>query len=360
MESEPEFVGGDRRLRRRSWFALLVLAGLAGGVWLVLGYRQAKSAAQPVSADAPRAGKIAAGVGCIGRVEPEGGVIVVAAAPLLGQVPVIARLLVKEGQMVAPGETIAILDSLPQLESAVRQADARIAVAQSRLAQLQAGPRPGDVLALKAEVARLESESNAARQELQREEALARQDFIPRVQVEAARVKSQDADRLFDAARDRLASLTEVRASDLNLARAELAAAEVDRDRARIEREGGIIRSPVRARVIAVVARAGEAVGPGGVVTLADTSRMNVVAEIYETDIARVHPGEHAVISSPSLPQSIQGVVDWISPQIGSRTLPVDPSAPPDQRVYQARIRISQPELLAHRIDSRVDVLIEP
>jgi len=302
----------------------------------------------------------AIGVGCTGRVEPEDGIIVVAAAPVLGRTAVIAKVLVEEGQMVAPGQTIALLESLPDLESAVKQADARVAVAQSRLAQLAAGARAGDVLALKADLARLEVEANAAKQELDREEALASKDYVPRVQVDAARLKSQDAEGLLEAARHKLESLTEVRDSDLNLAKAELASAEADRDRARIEVEAGTIRSPARARVIQIVARAGEAVGAGGVVTLADTNRMDVVAEVYETDIARVHPGQKAVISSQSFSNTIEGVVASISPQVESISTPVDPSQSPDQRVYQARIRVKQPELLAQRIHSKVNVLIEP
>jgi HlyD family secretion protein len=293
-------------------------------------------------------------------VEPENGVIVVAAAPVLGRTPVIAKLLVEEGQMVASGQTIAVLEALPDLEGAVQQAEARVAVAQSHLEQLSAGARTGDVLALQSDIARMEDESKAAKQDLDRQEALLRKDFIPRVQVETARLKSENADRLLEAARHRLDSLTEVRESDTNPAKAELAAAEADRDRARVEEKNGTIRSPAHARVIQIVAHAGEAVGPGGVVTLADTNRMAVVAEIYETDIARVHLGQKAVIRSESLSDPLEGVVGWISPQIESLSTPAEPSQSPDQRVYQARINVKNSKLLAQRIHAKVNVLIQP
>ena len=176
--------------------------------------------------------------------------------------------------------------------------------------------------------------------------------------------KRIDRDRLFIRKRELFhpasIPLTDVRDSDLNLAKAELASAEADRDRARVEESAGTIRSPVKGRVIQVVARSGEAVGPGGVVVIADTSRMSVIAEIYETDIARVHPGQHAVVTSESFRGSIKGTVGWVSPQITTLNLPVDPSAPPYQRVYQARIDVDRPEALADRIHSKVTVLIEP
>jgi HlyD family secretion protein len=345
---------------RIKWAAIFLIAALAGGAWWLFENRQGKSVAQPVSANA--AGRVGTpvGVGCIGRVEPENGIIVVAASPALGRTPVIAKLLVQEGQMVAPGEVIATLQSLPDLEAAVQQEEARVAIAKSRLAQLEAGARPGDVLALKSELARLQTESNAARQELDQKQALGQKDFVPRVQVDEARLKSEDSDRLLEAARHRLESLTEVRESDVNLAKSELAAAQADLDRARIEQNAGTVRSPVRARVIRIVARAGEAVGPDGVVTLADTSRMDVIAEVYETDIVRVHPGQKAVISSASLASPLEGVVRSISPQIENRSLPMEPSEAADERVYQTRISVDHPEMLAQRINAKVNVLIEP
>ena len=58
-----------------------------------------------------------------------------------------------------------------------------------------------------------------------------------------------------------------------------------------MEASAGTIRSPAKGRVLQIVARPGEAVGPAGVVTIADTSSIDVIAQIYETDIARVHPG---------------------------------------------------------------------
>lgn len=359
--SEPDLVGAERLRRPRfRWTAILAIVAIAGAGALWLESRWGKPPARPAAVSAASTSAAAVGVGCTGRVEPEDGVIVVAATPALGRTPVIDRLLVKEGQLVAPGQVIALLQSLPDLASAVKQADARVAVAQSRIAQLEAGARTGDVLALKSDLERLEIESNAARQELQREESLVRKDFVPRVQVDTARVKAEEAQRLLDAAHHRLESLTDVRDSDLNLAKAELASAEADRDRARVEESAGTIRSPVKGRVIQVVARSGEAVGPGGVVAIADTSRMSVIAEVYETDIARVHPGQRAVISSESFRGSIKGTVGWVSPQITTLNLPVDPSAPPDQRVYQARIDVDRPEALADRIHSKVTVLIEP
>ncbi len=359
--SPPDAIAsGSERGRRSLWSTILLVAVLTGGgAWLYL-----RSSGRPIehTTQVNVAGLkgIPAAVGCSGRVEPENGIVTVAAAPELGRIPVIAKLFVAEGQTVTRGHAIAILSSLPDLEAAVRQAEARLQIARSRVAQLQSGARAGDVLALQAELGRLELERKAAGQELARKEALAAKDFVPRVQVDAARLKTEEADRLLEAARHRMESLTEVRESDLNLARAEVTAAQADVERARIQQTTATISAPQTGQVVRVVARAGEAVGPDGVVTLADTAHMDVIAEIYETDIARIHSGQKARISAAWLSEPLSGVIRSISPQIESRSLPVEPSAAADQRVYQAQIRMDHPELLAHRIHAKVNVLIEP
>jgi HlyD family secretion protein len=348
--------------RGYAWLVVIAAAIVGGGAFLFVNHRGSDTA---IAAPSPVERKEIAGpVGCTGHVEPEGGITVVAAAPALGRTPVVARLMVREGQKVTAGQTIATLESLPELQGAVKQAEARVAVAQSRVAQLQAGARTGDVLALKSEIERLELESKAAHQELERKDALARKDFVPRVQVETARLKSDDLNRQLEGSRHRLESLTDVRGSDLDLARAESAAADADLNRARIQLEAGTVRAPAKGMIIQIRARAGEAVGPEGVVTLADTGRMNVIAEIYETDITRVHAGQRAVITSDLFSEPIHGVVGWISPQIENAALPLEPSAAADRRVYQARIKVDQkldhPEQLARYINAKVNVRIEP
>lgn len=344
----------------RSWRFVLFGLAIAGAALLFFLSRSGMPAAQTVRPVPATRTEDTRAVGCAGRVAPEDGITVVAAGPESGSAPVISRLFVHEGQSIAAGQIIATLQALPDLEAAVRQAEARLNVAQSRAAQLQAGARPGDVMAMKADLARMESESKAAREELARKEALAAKDYVPRVQVDAARLKAEDADRSLEAARHRLESLTEVRESDLNLAKAEVTAAQADLDRARIRQKAGAIIAPRKGRVVRVIARPGEAVGPDGVITLADTTRMEVIAEVYETDVARVHAGEKARISADWLPEALEGVVRSVSPQIASRSVPVDPSAAADQRVYQTRIQIARPELLADRINSKVNVVIEP
>src|SRR5206468_63192 len=94
-------------------------------------------------------------VSCLGRIEPEGGVLRVAVPYLLGRPSIVKAIYVKEGDYLRNGQPLAVLDGKEQLEAAVRHADARIAVARRRLEQIKAGPKKGDVAAQEAEISRL-------------------------------------------------------------------------------------------------------------------------------------------------------------------------------------------------------------
>lgn len=78
-----------------------------------------------------------------------------------------AELRVKQGDRVQVGQIIAVLDSRDRLEAAVRKAWEQVRVAQSRVAQVKAGAKTGDIDAQAATVNRLEAELNNAQVEYQ-------------------------------------------------------------------------------------------------------------------------------------------------------------------------------------------------
>ncbi|HJZ95126.1 MAG TPA: hypothetical protein VKE70_01385, partial [Candidatus Solibacter sp.] len=73
------------------------------------------------------------------------------------------ELKVQEGDWVKPGQVVAVLDSHRQLQEAVRDLNAQVVVAQSRLAIARTGARKGDLAAQQAEIARLEAALAGAR-----------------------------------------------------------------------------------------------------------------------------------------------------------------------------------------------------
>ena len=68
---------------------------------------------------------------------------------------------------------------------------------------------------------------------------------------------------------------------------------------------------------------------------------MYAIAEVYETDIAKVRNGQRATITSPVFVGNLEGTVTRIGKQIGKKdVLNTDPAADTDARVIEVRIRL--------------------
>ncbi len=206
-------------------------------------------------------------------------------------------------------------------------------VAELRVVEGQMVSR-GDVLATldtfkirQAELQRAQVASKHARKVLAREQELNATDVISEA-------------RLDEAERDVQVLDAEVAAARANLARAQVSA-------------------PIGGRVLLIHSRGGERIGPAGLLELGDTSRMYVVAEVYETDIGLVEVGQRASISSPALPHSLSGKVERIGNVIGkSDVLDLDPIARMDSRVVEVFILLDDPEVVSSLTNLQVDVEI--
>jgi HlyD family secretion protein len=141
---------------------------------------------------------------------------------------------------------------------------------------------------------------------------------------------------------------TRVRVARANLreARAALARAQV--------------RSPISGRVIEVHARQGERVGAEGIVELGRTDHMFAVAEVYETDSARVRVGQRAWVTSLALPEPLTGKVDWIRLKVAKQdALGTDPASRKDARVVEVEIRLDDSQVAQRFTHLQVEIEIE-
>jgi len=121
------------------------------------------------------------------------------------------------------------------------------------------------------------------------------------------------------------------------------------------------IRAPIAGEVLEIHARAGERVGLEGVLELGETDRMVAVAEVYETDIGLVSPGQKASISSPALAAPLTGRVERIGHKVGRLdVIGTDPIAKTDARVIEVRIALDQPEAARALTHLQVEVEIGP
>jgi HlyD family secretion protein len=94
-------------------------------------------------------------VTALGRLEPQGDILSISAPSADGR---IEQLRVKEGDRLAKGDIIAVMSSESRFKAALQQAEEQVRVAQSKLGQVQAGAKGGQIQAQRSDIARLEAE----------------------------------------------------------------------------------------------------------------------------------------------------------------------------------------------------------
>ncbi|TXS96093.1 HlyD family efflux transporter periplasmic adaptor subunit [Parahaliea maris] len=182
-----------------------------------------------------------------------------------------------------------------------------------------------------------------------------RQADLRRLQAELENARSQ-------LAREKaLASKMASAASKLEGLELEVKAAQAAVSAAEGMLDLALVRAPISGQVLYVHTRPGERVGPEGVLELGDTSRMYAVAEVYETDILNVKPGQRASVRSPALAEPVAGTVERIGLKVGRMVvLGMDPVAEADARVIEVDILLDEPETVRALTNLQVEVEITP
>lgn len=324
--------------RKKTWglglsVGLIVVAGGALTWFYLRGHEASAAAAPPSSAPA--------GVACLGHIEPKDGVLRVAAPYVEGRPALIRQLLVKPGEHVKQGQLLAVLDGRAKLEAAAAEADAEALVGRRRLEQVKAGAKPEDRSAQQAEVVRLEAAAGHAQREYQRYQKLYDTHDVTTADLDDKRTAMETLQGEMESARAKLRSLAAVRPQDIAMAESQLQAALAASREAHAALDSTQVRAPFTGQVLTIHAHQGELVSEQGILDLAQTGAMYVVADVYETDIARVRVGSGATITSELFPGALQGTVELIEKQVTQgEVLPSDPMAFVDRRVVPVKIRL--------------------
>ncbi|MEM6837907.1 MAG: HlyD family efflux transporter periplasmic adaptor subunit [Cyanobacteria bacterium P01_C01_bin.120] len=364
------------RPMRRWVIAGVAIAGVLGiGVWQVGQMRQVRlqEAAQQAAAQVE-----ITTVTALGRLEPQGEMIQLT-APTSTQESRIDQLLVRAGDRVQAGDVIAILDNRDRLQAALQRAEERVRVAAAELARVQAGAQTGELQAQRDEIARLEAERvgrlNTQRATVARLEAElqnARTEFdrystlyqrgavsaserdtrelsyttaqrqFQEAQAELARIDTASQQEV-SRARATLEQIAEVRPVDVQVAEAEFQAAQAEVAEAQANLDQATVRSPVAGQVIKIHTRPGEIIASDGIATLGQTDQMMAIAEVYQSDIAKIQVGQSATITSSAVPETLTGTVERIGLQVEpQQVVDEDPAANVDARVVEVHVRLDE------------------
>ena len=253
----------------------------------------------------------------------------------------IRQVLVEEGQRVEGGQPLAILETQPVLKAKLTKAEAEVTAAQRALdAQISV-------------IERYEAERRQAQAEARRGKQLYR-DGATSLQ----RYESLQADS--DAA---LAQLNEAIANETTL-KADVSVRQAQVKQARADLDQATVKAPSKGTILEILARAGDRVGEDGLLLIGDTTRMGVVAEVYQSDLPEIRPGQTATITASSYPGRSQNAeVIEIAQQISSQSVTSGKAGDKvDKRVVKVKLALPEESLaVASRINNlQVNVLFDP
>jgi HlyD family secretion protein len=120
----------------------------------------------------------------------------------------------------------------------------------------------------------------------------------------------------------KLAELREVRPADVSIAKSQLEKAQIAVEQRQAALRDSEVRVPVAGQILKINTQIGEQVNTTqGIVELAQTNQMYVVAEVAEVDISKIQTGQAAVITSEykSFAGELNGTVEYVGLQIGRK-----------------------------------------
>ncbi|MFN5351459.1 MAG: efflux RND transporter periplasmic adaptor subunit [Alphaproteobacteria bacterium] len=293
---------------------VFTLAGLALAFFIVKNNNQEK---KQVKITVPKT----LGVGALGRIEPQSRVIKLSHD--VGPEGVrIESILVLEGQDVQKGEAVAIFSDYNRKKAKLDVAEAEVSILE----------------------AKLENNSNQLEfsdKEFKRAKALFDKKAIAKSDFEKYEL-----------------ALKGNKTNDSSI-KAEIIAAKARLFLAEEELKQASLISPIDATVIKINARAGERVGDNGIVEIADLSKLEVVAEVYERDIPKISINQECEITVPGFNKTFKGKVNQIGYQVFKNDINnTDPLADRDNRTVEVRIDLNgqDSEKFKHLLFMKVEV----
>ncbi len=348
---------------------------LASGISIYIVKRLQNSANEEPQTPATQLLKLTT-VTALGWIEPKGKVIKLSATTST-EGNRVEQLLVQEGDTVKAGQVIAILDSRDRLATALKEAQEQVKVEQANLKRIQAGAQRGEIVAQQATVARLEAQRQGdidtqvatvdrlqaevrnATSENQRYQALYKEGAISTSQWDSKRLKLETSQKSLqeaqaqlngtqlttqqqiEEAKAKLDQIVNVPKEDVEVARAEVNRAMASLDRAKANLQQAYVKSSQDGQVFQIHVRPGELISNNGIVDIGQTSQMYVIAEVYESDINKVYPGQQVQIVGDFLPIELQGTVERKSLQVRRQNvINTDPLSNIDNRVVEVHIRL--------------------
>jgi HlyD family secretion protein len=338
--------------------AAFTLGGGCAGYWLAA--RNVSSAAPaPQRSPAPVAAP-ASVIAAPGKVEPVSEEVQVG-ADIGGK---LKSVLVEEGETVARGQTLAVIENAEYAARAAAAA-ARLAEREAALERVVNGARAMERREAQASIEEADAMLENARLNYERRRALYEKGDLSREQADLAEREYRVAHARRAAARERFALVdADARAEDRTRAEAAVALAKAELQEARALYEKTFIRAPISGVVLHKRLRAGEiasatATPPTVVVTLGDAARLRVRADVDESDVGKLRVGQAAYVTARAYgDKKFPGRVVKIGQALGRKNFRTEePTERVDTKILETLIELEAGTALP--IGLRVDAFIQ-
>jgi len=329
-------------------------------------------------------------VAALGRIEPSSEIVKLGAGSSPDRLD---SLLVERGDLVRKSQVLGYLGGYAeqiaqrdvfktQLEETKLRLSTQLDLDRARVEAAEVHQRqvlevqPQGIAAQEATIASLEARLANERSVLDAQQQLLSRGTGTRRQTDDQNSLVLQDEATLNAARARLSELrlqfesNKIEADvQIRVARATLEHMQSEFPLASIERQIALAEArarrltliaPIDGRILNILIKPGEVITGGPILAMGDTERMRAVAEVYETDIARVKIGQVATISSRALANPVRGKVVRIGGMIFKNDiLSIDPAARADARVVEVWIDLDDPAATAQLTNLTVDVRID-
>lgn len=277
-------------------------------------------------------------------------------------------------EMAAQRAKIVRIQANQQGEVAAQQATVARLAAEYRNAQADSDRfeqlyRRGAISASQWESARLKADTAQQQQReavaMLRQIQTARQAEITEAQAILARIRSGQQQQIASAAAS-LDSVAQVRPVDVQIAQAEVAAAQANLRQAQAVLATAYIRAPQSGQVLKIHTQAGETIRSMGdtlgILDLGQTAQMVAVAEVYDSDVGKIQVGQSAIVRATPIDTVLTGTVNAVGYKVQRQNvINTDPTANIDARVVEVRVQLDpeSSQKVAQLTNLQVEVSID-
>lgn len=257
----------------------------------------------------------------------------------------IIDLPIEEGQSVDSGALLAKLENADYLQK-VRIDEANVKVRQSDLALKLAGTREQEINAAEQNVVNSQADLEQKKLDFARADRLYKEDAISAQDRDLAATALKRSDATLQAAKQKHNEALEgSRKEDIEIARANLNAADANLGMSRVNLGYTVLRAPTSGVITVRQSELGEVVVPGTpVVTLADLDHIWLRAYLAETDLGRIHYGQDATITTDTYPgKQYHGRISFIASDAEFTPKSVQTYKERVTLVYRIKIDIDNP-----------------